>query len=173
LTYKSIKEDTSSSLSSRHVGHYKAILSDPSLINVHTTMVSIPFQHGFVPQRWTRVADVMLQKDKGSARCHRLRIIALFESNLNQAKRILIGQKLNHHLEDENLLSNIQFGSWPGIQCQSAVLHKVLAHDKSRLSKCTSAYIENNAVGCYDRMVNNLLLRWLGFAISISSCLGA
>jgi hypothetical protein len=55
-------------------------------------------------------------------------------------------------------------------------LHKVLAHDISHLSKCTSAYIENDAVGCYDRMVNNLLLlllRWLGFATSISSCLGA
>jgi hypothetical protein len=70
-------------------------------------MMSVPFQHGFVPQRWTRVADIMLQKDKGSARCHRLWIIALFESDLNQAKCILIGRKLNHHLEDENLLSNM------------------------------------------------------------------
>jgi hypothetical protein len=42
-------------------------------------MMSIPFQCGVV-------TDIMLEKDIGNPRCHRLRIIALFESDFNQAK---------------------------------------------------------------------------------------
>lgn len=118
----------------------------------------------------------MLQKDAGSTCCNRLWTITLFESDLNQAKRIFIGHKLSHHLDDNNLLTSMQYGSRPGQQCQSAVLHKILSHDISRLSKKTSAFVENDAIGCSDCLVNNLLLlllRRLGFAALIFSCLGA
>jgi hypothetical protein len=117
----------------------------------------------------------MLKKDRGSSRCHRLRIIALFENDLNQAKRLFIGQTLSHHLEDFQLLPNMQCGSRTGRQCQSDVLQKVLCHDMARITKLPTAFIENDAVGCYDRLVNNLillLLAKLGFAHSVCSCLG-
>jgi hypothetical protein len=169
------KEATSSSPSGRHVGHYKAILEDPTLVSLHATMMSLPFQHGFAPDRWTKVTDIMLEKDPGNARCHRLRIIALFESDFNQAKRILISRKLMHHLEDKNLLSEMQFGSRPGKQCQSAVLNKVLSHDITRLTRRPAAYMENDAIGCYDRLVNNLILLLLvklGLPPSLAKCLG-
>ncbi len=52
-TFRVVREDTSSSPTGHHVGHYKAILKDPALVQVHTTMMSIPFQAGFAPQRWT------------------------------------------------------------------------------------------------------------------------
>jgi hypothetical protein len=138
-------------------------------------MMSLPFKHGFIPDRWTRVTDIMLCKEDGNARCHRLRIIPLFESYLNQAKRILIGRKLTHHLEDSKLLPSMQFGSRPGQQCQSAVLQKVLSQDSARLTRTMSAFIENDVIGCYDRLVNNLillLLQHLGFAKTLCSCLG-
>jgi hypothetical protein len=69
------------------MGHYKAILSDPSLVDLHTAMMSIPFQFGFSPDQWNRVVDIMLEKDPVNARVHCLCIIALFESNFNQAKQ--------------------------------------------------------------------------------------
>jgi len=172
--YKNIKESTSSSPSGWHVGHYKAIVDNPNLVNLHSIMMTLPFQHGFVPKCWSKVTNIMLRKDTDSARCHRLHIIALFESNLNQAKRILIGRKLIHHLEDNNLNSPMQYGSRPAQQCQSAVLQKVLTHDISHMTKQPTAYIENDAIGCYERIANNLallLLQRLGFALSICQCL--
>jgi len=174
--YKALKENTSSSPSGRHVGHYKAVVGDPVLVTMHAIMMTLPFLHGFVPDRWTKVTDIMLKKDHGSARCHRLRIIALFESDLNQAKRLLIGRTLSHHLEDSHLLPSMQFGSRRGRQSQSAVLQKVLCHDMTRIMKATTAFIENDAIGCYDQLVNNLillLLARLGFAQSVCSCLGS
>jgi hypothetical protein len=157
-TYNRVHENTSSSPSGRHVGHYKAILKDPSLVSMHATMMSLPFLGGFAPPRWNKVTDIMLEKEPGNSRCHRLSIIALFESDFNQAKRVLIARPITHHLEDSSLLNEMQYGSRPGKQCTSAVLKKVLCHDIIHQSKSSAAFMENDAVVCYDRLVNNLVL---------------
>jgi len=149
-TYRVAHEGTSSSPSGRHIGHYKAILKDPTLVQMHSQMMSIPFQVGFAPQCWTKVTDIMLEKEVNNPRCHRLRILALFESDLNHAKRIIIGHRLLHHMNDHSMIPQMQHGSVPGKHCLSAVLKKVFSHDYIRLTKTSGAFIENDAVGCYD-----------------------
>jgi hypothetical protein len=175
-TYKATSEATSSSPSGRHVGHYKAILNDPTLVSLHASMMSIPFQVGFAPDRWTQVSDIMLEKEPGNSRCHRLRILALFESDFNQSKRILIARKLSHHVEDHGQVPGMQFGSRPGRNCHSAVLQKVLSHDIVRLTRGTATFLENDAVGCYDRLMNNLLLLILmkiGLPSTVATSMGS
>jgi hypothetical protein len=174
--YKVVKEATSSSPSGRHIGHYKAILSHPTIVNIHHIMMSLPFTQGFAPIRWGRVVDVMVQNEEGNSRCHRLRIIALFENDLNQAKRILLGRKLLHHLEKHKLIGPMQYGSRPGKKCQSAVLQKVLSHDITRLTRNPAAFIENDAIGCYNRLANSFVLLIslkLGVPSSITNFFGA
>lgn len=58
-TYTAASKQTSSSPSRRHIGHYKAVLDDPLLVQLHAHMMSIPFQAGFAPDRWTKVTDIM------------------------------------------------------------------------------------------------------------------
>jgi hypothetical protein len=50
--YKATPESTSSSLSDRHVGHYKAVLSNQQILQMHCGMMSIPFITGVSPKRW-------------------------------------------------------------------------------------------------------------------------
>jgi hypothetical protein len=83
--------------------------------------MSLPFQAGFTPQQRTKVTDSMLENEPNSPRCHLLRILALFESDLNHAKRIIIGRCLWHHMNDMGLLPSMQHGSVPGKHCLSAV----------------------------------------------------
>jgi hypothetical protein len=168
-------ESTSSSPSGRHIDHYKAIIKDLQLVGLHSQMMSIPFQMGFAPERWRRVTYIMLEKEENNPRCHRLCILALFESDLNHAKRIFIGRRLLHHMNDHGMLPEMQHGSVPGKHCISAVLKKVLCHDHLQLTKRSGAFIENEAVGCYDKLVNNLVLMLmvkLGLPKSVTACIG-
>jgi hypothetical protein len=66
-----------------------------------------------------------------------------------------------HFLEDKKLLNDMQMGSRPGKRCQSAVLKKVLSHDHICMLKTTAAFVKNVAVGCYNRLMNNLILMFL------------
>jgi len=157
-TYGVVKERASSSALGRHVGHYKAAAQDDTLSQVHSAMMILPYKMGFSPQCWHRIVDVMLEKEPGNPKLHRLRINALIESDYNQSQRILIARHLTHKLEDNNLVPDMQYGSRPGKLCIMPVLNKQLSHDIIRQTKHTVAVIENDAVGCYDRLMNPLLL---------------
>ncbi len=96
------------------------------------------------------------------------------ENNYNQANRILFARQLGHRLEDNRLVSSIQYGSRPGKLCTSAVLNKQLLYKISRQTKWPIVFIENDTMGCYDRLKNPLLLlqlRHLGAAASATKSL--
>jgi len=174
--YKIIDERTSSSPSGRHVGHYKVAAHSALLSTIHSSMMSIPYKIGFSPRRWQQIIDVMLEKKPGDRRIHRLRIVALQESDFNQSNRLLLGRPLLHKLEDQHDIPDMQNGSRPSKMCHSAVLNKVLTYEIHRYQKKSLAYIENDAVGCYDRIVNPLIiifLRILGLSPTLLSSLAA
>ena len=117
----------------------------------------------------------MLENVFSLPRPHRLRIISLMETDWNQGKNNVIARQLGFLLEDNKLISTMQYGSRPGRMCISVVLNKQLAHSIARLTKSSAAFIENDAIGCYDQLVNNLLfllMQRLGMPRSVTKLLG-
>lgn len=159
--YKALDEHTSSSPSGWHLGHYKAAIQSELLSQVHSQLMSIPTLTSISPTKWQQVVDIMLEKKPGDRRIHCLRIIVLHESDFNQVNQLLVGQPVQFKLEDRGLLPDIQHGSRTAKQCHSAVLNKVLTFEIHRYKCSPLAYIENDAVGCFDRIANPLVLVFL------------
>ena len=81
--FKGWKECTSTSPSGRHLGHYKALIQHPILLNCFVQFMNIVVSRGIAIPRWCKATNVMLEKDAGKPYIHRLRIIHLFEADYN------------------------------------------------------------------------------------------
>ena len=53
----------------------------------------IPFKYEFVQDRWAQKVQLMLQKDEGDPRANRIRIIDLFDSQVNAGMHIFFGKE--------------------------------------------------------------------------------
>ena len=151
--FKKVKEATSSSPSGRHMGHYKAAMKNKRIVEMYATMMDLPMKYKFAPERWTRAIQVLLEKDKGRPNVERLRTIQLVEADLNMVLKIIFGRRLVYHAEDRDFLPKSQFGSRPGIACISTVLLKTLSFDLIRQLRQDACVFNNDAKGCYDRII--------------------
>jgi len=99
--FKKWTESTSTSPSGRHLGHYKAIVNDPlkatrdlNFVDLYVKAINLPLKYGFVPSRWCNSVTVMIEKDPGSPRIERLRIIHLFKADYNFCLKLLWGCRM-------------------------------------------------------------------------------
>ena len=146
-----MKKKHTTSPSGRHLGHYKAILQEPELIQHHCIMESLPLTYGFTPKRWTKAIQIMLEK-MGNPLIHRLRGILILKVDLNWVLRLIWGQRLfKNAVQNQTLMTAQQ--TRPVLHSITVLLNKVLANDHMKLTKGDSGSFYNNAEGCYDRSV--------------------
>ena len=89
------KESTSTSPTGRHLGHYKVALQDKEQLSEgYSKMINMPVRYRFSPNRWQNATSVMLEKDKGDPKIHRLRIIHLFEADYNLFLKLIWGCRM-------------------------------------------------------------------------------
>ncbi|KAI2506261.1 hypothetical protein MHU86_8196 [Fragilaria crotonensis] len=56
------KEQTSTSPSGRHLGHYRALIQDPILLKCFVYFINIVVARGIAIPRWCRATNVMIEK---------------------------------------------------------------------------------------------------------------
>jgi hypothetical protein len=173
--FKKWVESTSMSPSECHLGHYKAIVTDPDLkkqdpekehLRAHKTnfvealvkMINLPLRHGFAPKRWCTSITVMIEKDPGNPHIKRLRVIHLFEADYNLSLKLLWGSRMVHQGEDNNCFGNQQHGSRPRHQCINAVFMKTLTYDLMRILRLSLIVFTNDATGCFDWIMVSLAM---------------
>ena len=88
------------------LGHYKALINPHSLdldseegeeletrrkkiISAHVSLINYAMRHRFTYERWKTIMNVMIQKEPGNNKIHRLRVIHIYEADFNE----LIGIK--------------------------------------------------------------------------------
>jgi len=163
--WKKAKEQTSSSPSGVHFGHYIASIEEMVLEKINRLMATIPLLTGISPARWRRTLNVMLEKMAGNCSVEKLRIIMLFEADFNNNNKWL-GRAIMANAERQQLLAPEQYGSRKGKAAGVQCLNKRLFYDYIRAMHIPAALCSNDAKSCYDRIV-------LIIAALCLCCLGA
>jgi hypothetical protein len=167
--FKTWKEGTTTSPSGLHLGHYKVLVlrhdgnltadkgkaiesKRKDLIRAHVSMINYALQHAYSFSHWKNVVNVMIEKDHGNSKVHRLRVIHLYEADYNfllQAK----WQNLISNAETHHLLHPGQYGSLPG---RDALIPAFIEEMKNKISYATCKSLinfDNDAASCYDRII--------------------
>lgn len=162
-------ETTSTSPSGIHLGHYHALVrhhglspdnpraaeveaGQEFLIKAHVALLQYALKFGYHYDRWTAVVNVMLLKDAGDPKIHRLRVIHLYEADYNLLLAVKWRQSM-HHAEDNALLNDGLYGSRAGRSAHEPVFLEVLQNDIYMTSMKSGINFDLDATSCYDRIL--------------------
>ena len=85
------KETTSSAISGRHFGHYKAGTKSPYICYLQALHATLIVKRGVVLDRWAQGLSVMLEKIFGCSLITKLRSILLMEGDFNTSNKLVYG----------------------------------------------------------------------------------
>jgi hypothetical protein len=119
-------------------------------------MINFPITYGFAPERWTRSVTPLIEKDEGMPLLTRLRVIHLFEADYNLFLKIIYGRRMAKNGERNDAMNDQQHGARPRRMTIDALLLARFEKDLIRQLKINSAHMDNDATGCYDRIIVSL-----------------
>ena len=151
--YTKWNENTSTSPSNFHLGLYKALIHSNQVLSIFTLLMNLPLKHGKPLSRWENSTMCMIEKDIGQPKIHRLRLIHLFEADMNGIAKIIWARRFIYHCQDHNLLHSSQHGGLPGFETQHVLLKFRMTTDSALLMRHNLAVNNNDAEACYDRII--------------------
>ena len=89
-----MKEDTSSSESGLHFGHYKAGAHSHAISQFHALKARLLMKRGIVLDRWGRGLSVMIENMFGCNLVSKLRSILLMEADFNYSNKEIFGRRM-------------------------------------------------------------------------------
>ena len=169
-TFKKTKEATSCGPSGLHMSHWKAALQSEMLMEIHSFFIWAAFEFGYTYNRWEQSWHCMLEK-KAKPYSQKLRIIQLFEGDLNGGLKYILGRVLMWHIHEKGIMDDEIYGSRVGKTGAEALISLQLIADYARTWKLNLAVLYNDADGCFDRVpptLAEIALRRIGCPASIA-----
>jgi hypothetical protein len=170
-------EATTTSPSGLHLGHHKYLIHEidipqkgsglndeaiealeelenhrKRMLEVQITLVNHAISRKHVFEHWKKVTKFMIFKEPGNTKIHRLRVIHLYEADLN----LILGVKwraLIHHGIDIHLFSPWQFGGLLGRDALTPVLLEDIQLEISCASNTTLCCTGFDVTSCYDCII--------------------
>ena len=118
-------------------------------------MLQIEVKHKHVYKRWHTVVTQMIEKDPGSPKLHRLRVIHLYECDFNLLLKIYF-RKLSRHSEDTDQLNEGSYGGRPGRRAIDPVMVDITQVDMAMITRRILIRFNNDATACFDRIMAHL-----------------
>ena len=141
--------NTAPGFSGLSMNKLQAISTDKVLAELYAQIISLPFKYGFTYPAWLISIQAMLQKED-LPYIHRLRIIELFELDLNGFLKYVVGRQFAHHDQSNGLQNRESYGAVKGKSAHDALnsIQNVLEY--SRLTNTPIAIAPKDATGCFD-----------------------
>jgi len=87
-----VKERTTTSPDGRHYGHFKVLLKKlPEVFEQIYTIMNLALGRGIVLERWKKTVTVLIPKDEGVPKIHRLRPLHIVEPEINAISEGVMG----------------------------------------------------------------------------------
>jgi hypothetical protein len=102
--WKRAKEETSSSYSGLHFGHYMAGTTSDHIFHFHALKATLLVHNGLVLECWAQGLSVMLQKLFGCSLITKLCAILLIEADFNGANKMVYGTRMLEQARNNNLM---------------------------------------------------------------------
>lgn len=125
------------------------------LLAAQLMLMNYAIKHEYVYDRWLSVVNMMILKEEGNTKVHRLRVLHLYEADYN----LLLGvkwRKLMHHAVDNNLLHDSQYGGVPGRDSITPVLITEMQYEITRATRKALVTLDFDATSCYDRIIESV-----------------
>jgi hypothetical protein len=165
--YARWREKTATSPSGLHLGHYKTLAQikpgsekneegeviyslSEQMFEIEASRANIALKHGYVFQRWETIVNLMLEKIKVNPCMDKLRVIHIFEADINLLLGIIWNRRLIRHGEKHGAYGEEQWGSQPGRSCEEVLLLKQLTYSLMELTRTPGRTFDNNAKACFD-----------------------
>ena len=125
------REETSSSLSGSHFGHYKTGMSSDYITHFQALFATLVMHHRLFMERWACGLSVMLEKIFDCSLVSKLRAILLLEADSNCAYKIIFGFRMMENARHHNLVP-AEIYSERGRTASNGTLAKTLAFNVIR-----------------------------------------
>ena len=147
------REETSSSVSQLHFGHYISGADSDVISDFHALKTSLALVHGIALKRWSQGLCVMLEKVLGVKLINKLRAILLMEADFNAANKIVYGERMLDQARKYKLMPEEIF-SERGKMPDDGGVSKILFYDIVRQLKRPAGLASVDAANCYDRIAH-------------------
>jgi hypothetical protein len=119
-------------------------------------MLQNAYGNEHVYKRWEYILTCMLGKDIGIPRIHRLRVIHLYECDLNILFSIFF-RALDQHCKDNFLINKGVYGCRPCRRAIDPVFVDVTQTEMAMVTRTPLVKFNNDATACFDRILVHLL----------------
>jgi hypothetical protein len=148
-----VNEETSSSESGLHFGHYKVGGKSDIIAHYHAARVTVTLAHAIQLKRWSWGLSVMLEKTLGVTLVSKLRAILLMEADFNATNKIVYGDRMMKNVRKYNQMPEEIF-SEKNRMADDGTLCKTLFYDITRQARVPSAITLVDASNCYNRIAH-------------------
>ena len=123
-------------------------------------MLNIVAIHSHVYKRWKNILRCMIEKDKGSAKIHRLWVIHLYECDLNLLLGLFL-RKFDQHYKDNGMINKGTYRSGANRRVVDPVIVDVTPIEILIITRMILVQFNNYATAWFDRIIPSILSLYL------------